>query len=211
MLGILWPALESAQGHDRLYIRNSETARANAVECPIHIVMETIATEIMMLADSGGVTDCARTQMAAAFHQHAISQQEPEPVKSTPIVAPCDMCAEWALSVASRSHALVDAMETQHRESSARPDPSRAQEIAGARAIAAGASDFVKVLESGQPLHSSRKAPTVQAVLQNLLNLASIQEARHACVECEELLPLRAALSVVDDIVRIHGTKDTDK
>ena len=171
--------------------------------------MDSLATEIMTLADSGGVTEWARTQMATAFHRHTTAQQESD--KPPLVVAPCALCAEWAMAIARRSHALVDSMETMHKESSAQPDPSRTQETAAARAIAAGASDFVELLQSGQPLHPSRQPPTVQAGIQNLLNLASIEEARHTCVECQQLLPLRTALSVVEDIVRLHGIKDIDK
>ena len=102
-------------------------------------------------------------------------------------------------------------IEKQHQCAVNQPAPHREQEIATARARAQGASDLVARLESGAALPAARRVPTVQAVLQNLLNLTSAMEARQTCSECEELSPLRTALSVVDDIVRLHGPKDANK
>lgn len=183
--------------------------------------MDAIATEIMLLAESGGVTDTARAQIAAVFHQYSeapkaapVAAPKAAPVAAPVdphVAAPCELCHVWATSVAERSHLLVASLEKQSQCTDAETAPHRAQEIATARANAQGASDLVARLQSGAPLSASRRVPTVQTVLQNLVNLTGAVDAREVCCECEELLPVRAALAIVDDIVRLHGHKDAGK
>ena len=168
--------------------------------------MQALAEEIMQVAHDGGTTDLALSQMAAAFHKHTQA-----PAESVPIDTPCAMCHVWATSVADRSHSLVASMEAQHQQEGEKHHPHREKEMSTARATAQGATDLVTRLQHGPPLGHARERPTVRCALQNLLNLSSAEEARRACDECANLLPVRAAFKFVDDIVRVHGPAKTDK
>ena len=174
--------------------------------------MQALAEEIMQVAHDGGTTDLALSQMAAAFHKHTQAPSAPSaPAESVPIDTPCAMCHVWATSVADRSHSLVASMEAQHQQEGEKPHPHREKEMSTARATAQGATDLVTRLQHGPPLGHARERPTVRCALQNLLNLSSAEEARRACDECANLLPVRAAFKFVEEIVRVHGPAKTDK